>query len=105
MADNFFLGFKVDTADLLRAAETARKFADEVSKLGNAEQETAKKTDQATAATQRKKKATDDAAEAQRKAAGATGAFAQKLEGISGNLKRSQEDLQQLANALSLIHI
>lgn len=100
MADNFFLGFKVDTADLLRAAETARKFADEVSKLGNAEQETAKKTDQATAATQRKKKATDDAAEAQRKAAGATGAFAQKLEGISGNLKRSQEDLQQLANAM-----
>lgn len=100
MAENFFLGFKVDTADLQRAAETARKFADEVSKLGQAEQETAKKTDQATAATQRKKKAAEEAAEAQRKASGATGEFARKLEGISGNLKRSQEDLQQLATAI-----
>ena len=100
MAENFFLGFTVDTSQLQRAQELAKKFAEDVGKLGTAEQETAKKTDQATEAVKRKKKATEDAAEAQRKAAGATGEFARKLEGISGNLKKSQEDLQALAGAI-----
>lgn len=93
MAENFELGFSIDTSALRRAADEAAKAAASILGLGNAEREQAKAAAQSAQATGSLGKAMQDAGRTSQ-------GLDQELQRVTGTLRASQSDLMTLASAL-----
>lgn len=101
MAENFELGFSIDTTALTRAGVEATKAAAAAQTLGNAEQKLASDAQKATGALKDEAAAAKQASTAKEEAANKTNQFGASLQTISGTLRLHQQDLQALVFALS----